>query len=349
MAEITLTIGSRIFGGWEAMEVRRSIETVAGTFNLTVSERYPGQQKVLAINPGDACRVSLDGDTVITGWIDEVRPSYTDSDHSFSISGRDKTGDLVDCSAVNEPGQWRGQKLERIAQALARPFGITVQTETGTGAPFKSFSIDQGETVFEAIERLCRMRAVLPTSSPQGNLVLTRAGSGRAATRLVKGDNILAASGSFSHLDRFQSYQVKAQQPGNDLVDAETIAQVRGEAIDRAVRRHRPMLLLAEQAGDASDAKDRAVWEANVRAARARRANVTVQGWREVPGGRLWTPNRLVEIADDWLSVHQEMLITTVEYRISEQGTTTRLELMPPGAFDLQAEPEANESAGWLE
>jgi prophage tail gpP-like protein len=349
MDEVTLTIGSRIYGGWTSVEISRSIETMAGSFQLSVSERFPGQQASQAIAPGDSCSVRLGSDTVITGWIDDARPSYSDTNHTISLSGRDKTGDLVDCSAINEPGQWRDQKLERIAQALAKPFGISVITETDTGTKFPSFSIDQGETVYEAIERLCRMRAVLATSSPQGNLVITRAGADRAATRLERGENILEASAVFSHLDRFQSYQVKGQQPGGDYLSSSAVAQVLGKAKDSKVRRHRPLLVLAEQASDQGSAKDRAAWEANIRAARGRRVSITVQGWRETSNGRLWSPNRIVEVSDDWLGVQRDMLITSVEYRYSDQGSFTLLEMMPPGAFDLRAEPDDTDEGGWLE
>ncbi len=40
--------------------------------------------------------------------------------------GRDKTGDLVDCSVVHSSGKWKGVRLEQVAADVCRPFGITV-------------------------------------------------------------------------------------------------------------------------------------------------------------------------------------------------------------------------------
>ena len=72
------------------------------------------------------------------------------------IRGRDRTGDLVDCSAATMPGEWQNELLDRIVQSLIDPFGISVTVDTDIGEPFRKFRIDEGETVFEAIDRACR-------------------------------------------------------------------------------------------------------------------------------------------------------------------------------------------------
>ena len=59
MADIALTVDGLIYGGWKSVSVRRSIETVAGTFSLSASERWPGQQALKAILPGQKCTVSM--------------------------------------------------------------------------------------------------------------------------------------------------------------------------------------------------------------------------------------------------------------------------------------------------
>ena len=127
------------------------------------------------IRPGDACRVQLDGDAVIQGWVDVVTVDYDARGHTLSVRGRDTTGDLVDCSAATEPGEWKDARLEEIAAALCAPFdiGVTVADDVDTGEPFARFRIEEGESVFEAIDRACRFRAVLPRSDGEGGLILT--------------------------------------------------------------------------------------------------------------------------------------------------------------------------------
>jgi prophage tail gpP-like protein len=347
--DVTLTVGGKIYGGWETIQVGVSIEQIAGTFSLGVSERWPGQQSRRGILPGNACTVAIGGTTVITGYVDDVNPAYGPANHSVDVVGRDATGDLVDCSAVHAGGEWQDRKLDAIVADLCRPFGITVKVATDIGAAFTRFRIEEGESAFEAIERACRMRAVLPVSDSKGGLVLTRAGTSRAGVRLVKGENILGASGEFSWRDRFSRYTVKSQKPGlDDESSGEQTSQIFGEATDGGIGRYRPMVLLAEQAADRKAAAERAAWEANVRAARARRVNVTVQGWQETPDGPLWWPNRIVHLTDDWLDVDLDMLIAGVVLTKDGNGTLAVLSLVPPGAFALLATKKGKEGEGWM-
>ena len=60
------------------------------------------------------------------------------------------TGDLVDCSAATEPGEWKDARLEEISAALCEPFDIGVSVGDGidTGEPFARFRIEEAESVF---------------------------------------------------------------------------------------------------------------------------------------------------------------------------------------------------------
>nr|WP_249942232.1 hypothetical protein [Escherichia coli] len=46
--------------------------------------------------------LKINGQTVISGWLDQVNQSISATRYQITISGRDKTGDLVDCSAVHQ-------------------------------------------------------------------------------------------------------------------------------------------------------------------------------------------------------------------------------------------------------
>ena len=124
---------------------------------------------------------------------------------------------------------------------------------------------------------------------------------------------------------------------------------MRAEATDPVVTRHRPLTLLAEQALDDAEAAERAAWEADVRAARARRLTVRVRGWRERGDtGPLWAPGVLVRVTDDWLAVDTDMLVGAVLYELDDEGTRTTLSLAPPAAYSGRPEAEADGGWGWL-
>ena len=67
--------------GWSEATVTRSLETISGSFTVTLSEREPGATAPRPIRRGDACQLVLDGDLVITGWVDTVTIDYDANSH----------------------------------------------------------------------------------------------------------------------------------------------------------------------------------------------------------------------------------------------------------------------------
>lgn len=341
--EVTLTLAGQRHGGWTSATVSRAVDQVAGSFSLELTEIWPGVTAPRPIAPGQACVVAFGGEAVITGFVDDVDVSYDGGSHSVSVRGRSATADLVDCSALHEPGEWHQVPLDFIARTLAKPFGIKVRTETGVGERFRRFRIQEGETAFEALERACRARGVLPTTNGRGELVLARAGSGGAAAAVQGGTNgsILAAQGTYSHRDRYSRYLFKAQGEGGDAT------HVKAEATDLGMDRYRPLLVLAEDQSDGVALRTRADWERNVRFGRSRVATLTVQGWRDA-GGTLWEPNTLLKVEDAWLKLTGTFLVQAVTWRRDASGTLADLTVVPPLAFSPEPQkPDSEEGAGW--
>lgn len=328
---LELLADSRTYAGWKSIQVQTGMEHCAGGFRLGVSERWAGQAQDRAIKAGEPCEVWIDGEPVITGYVDHVTLHMDASNHTVEVSGRDATADLVDCSAVRKAGQWRGLRIEQIAAELAAPFGIKVRAEVDTGKPLGSFALQEGETVFDAIERAARIRALLLVTDGKGGLVITRAGTGRVATPLVLGQNILEAKAALDMRDRFSTYTIKGQAPGSDFFNAKAASQIKAQAIDPGVTRHRPLIITNDAPDIAATLAQRAAWEANVRAARSHEIEVTVQGWRHAAG--LWRHNTLVHVVAQPLRLDDELLITAVTYTRDERGSTAVLRLTRRDAF----------------
>lgn len=339
MAELVLSLNGKRFGGWTEIHLRRSIETVAASFNLQVSDR---DRPVL---PGEACVVSIDDVPVLTGHVDDVNVQYGSGEHRIAVSGRCKTGDLVDCAAIHRTGNWTNQTLTRIARDVCAPFGITVSAETNVGAAFNSATLNEGGTVLELLQGLARQRGVLLVSDAAGNLVITRAGTQRLATALVLGENILEAAGSFSWRDRFSEYIVKGETAGTDTTTPEDHSARKARVTDDKAPRYRPTIVLAEEGGNQASFTDRATWERNVHAGQSTRISYVVQGWHHAAG--LWWPNHLVRVRDPLLHIDEDLLIVGVELMLNDRdGLRAALELAPRAAYDLIALP-APETQLW--
>lgn len=330
----TLTLGGRAHSGWSELRLTRSIESLAGEYEFTLSARDYSDQPRWPLRTGEACSVAIGGTLVATGFVDALNPSYDGQGHDIRLSVRDATADLIDCSAIASPGSWSGRKVEAIIAELVKPFGIAFDAPAETGAPVKKFALQQGETVFAAIDRLARYRGLLPVTSPEGRLQLVKPDTGGAVARLVEGVNIIAGSAIHDARDRFSKYIVKGQAAGDDRANGKAVAAVRGEARDSAMARYRPLLIIGEEQATPAELKARAAWEASVRAGRAQRATLTVAGWHR-DDGQLWTPNVRVMVSAPGLFVEGLLLVSEVALVKSNGGTTAELTVTPAEAWSL--------------
>lgn len=341
--EVTLWTGGKIHSGWKSVAVTLNLDHLAGEFDLTVSEGWLEGGRLVSnkIPSGAACAVKIGGETVITGYVDVTSPRYGAEDHQIGVRGRDRTGDLVDCSA--EVKEFLNQKMEAVAVALCAPFGVTVRTQADTGAPFARVAINAGDSVSEIIERMCRQRGVLAWSDGQGALVIGRPDVGTPVATLVRGDaagNILSAEAQDDRSNRFSDVTTLLTREGADDMMADDISHSRGAARDPGVTRHRPLILVPETSGgEGMDMNRRAAFEVRTRAAKGRKATVKVRGWSHAGG--LFLPGQTVAIEDEWLGVSGSMLIGNVTFTCGDDsGTVASLTLYPPGAFDVFAQPK---------
>ncbi|MBN57782.1 MAG: hypothetical protein CMI04_08800 [Oceanospirillaceae bacterium] len=341
MTELVLIADGREYTGWKTASVFRSLQQGPHAFELEIS---PEQRdaNLFNITDGMACELWFKDDLISTGAIDDVLRSYTSDRHQISIKGRSKVADLVDCS-TNGQQIVRGQSLQAIARSLAAPFGVSVAVDkAAASAAAQAFeavdvTLDPGQPIWQLLEELARLRGVMLTSAPNGDLVITRTATGVPQGSLVYGDNILSAELRTSHRELFSEYSVCGMQAawsGSAEDNSQSAASVKGRAI-----RHRPFFLQAEDQADAAACKARAAHQARVSYGRSRAAQVTVSGWR-VDGfiGPVWQPNALVTVDDARLQVSGDLLAVDIVSSLTrDTGHTTTLTLMPAEAFDLLA------------
>lgn len=348
--EVTLTVGGVRYGGWKSVRVTRSIESIAGSFALDVSDRWGAMEQPWPILEEDECRVEIDGRVVIDGYVDKRGLSASKDARTLSYSGRDRTGALVDCSAILDSWTHKLVDVAAFARMVAAPFGVRVSVQPGLRlATVPKVVISPGDTAFEAIKRVAGDDGVLLVSDGAGGILITRSGSTRA-TALVEGENILTASVDYDASDRFSHYVVSSQPVGTDHAFGDATRVLNG-ATDAGVRRaHRVLVIRPDKGYSDTDARRRADWEARIRAARATKVTITVLGWKQ-PDGELWPLNALTRVvAPKLVDVDGDMLITQIEHSIGDGGRITQLSLVRPDAFT--PEPKATvraRPAGWPE
>lgn len=211
MDDLLLTAGGRQISGWTEVRVTRGVERCPSDFEIAMTELYPGAPLDVTVRPGDECQVALGADLVLTGYVDRFVPSLGPSDHMIRITGRGKCQDLVDCAAEWPNGQISGASALGIAQKLAQPYGIAVNSSAPVGGAIPQFNLMIGESAFEVIERVGRYRGLLAYDQPDGSLILAQVGATQAASGFTEGENVQEATLTWSMDQRFSDYDVSCR------------------------------------------------------------------------------------------------------------------------------------------
>ncbi|MBJ8744025.1 baseplate protein [Citrobacter farmeri] len=347
MADVVeLRTAGKIFAGWTTININRSIESLSGYFDLGVNVQP--DTDLSSLSPGQPFTLTINGQTVITGYLDGRRRNMTADSMSITITGRDKTADLIDCAAVYQGRQWKNRTLAQIASDLCAPYGVKVRwelTDKASSAPFTTFTLDYSETVYEALGRASRARGVLMTSNAAGELVFTRADDTQT-DKLVLGGNLLELEFDEDDRDRFSEYLVvghgRASGKTGDDQDAKSIASQKGQVKDSEIRRYRPTIILADSKTDAKGAEGRAVREMRRRLAKSRTFEAKVDGWLRSDGS-LWMPNLLVDIDASKFSMNTgPLLVSKVVLALDDRtGVMTTLTLTPRDGWLVPVEPDS--------
>lgn len=339
---VTLTVNNKDYAGWKSVRIEVGLERIARSFELSVTEYWPGSTDgARRITPGDLVEIRIGDDLVCTGYVDATPIDYDAQSITIMIAGRSKTADLVDSSADVSGGQFKNLSAKAIAKKLADPYGLLVVSEVATAAALTDHQIQQGETAFESLDRIAKQRQILITDNETGDVVLAAPGSsGTAYDALVFGENILSASAGFDFTDVYSVYTVKGQKSGADDSFAKNTAESIGTAVDSGVKRHR--VLVVRQSGQADNAtcQNRAAYEQQIRRAKTSEIRYRVVGWRQ-SNGALWTRNTIVTINDPVMAMDNALLISEVIYTLDESGEITELVVIPPAAFATEPETKA--------
>mgnify|MGYP000883475694 CR=1 FL=1 len=344
-----LEVGDIRHEGWLGVSVQRSIEQAAAQFQVGLTETWPGQDNPIKVHPGDACRVLIGDDLIVTGYVDAVSLAHSGDDHSVSVSGRSKTADVVDCScdaSKAKPAQWKNRTILQIAEAVCEPYGVEVVCDVPGLAPIKNFVARPGDRAFDVIEQVCREQRLLITDTRDGKLLLTRVGT-RTGPAFVHPGNILSSSLRADVSQRFSKYVVKGQVRGDDDNWGEAAAAVQDAIEDlQDLTRFRLLVVRGEKAMGQAEARARANWEAVTRAGRSAAVEITVAGWRDADG-HVYDVNRLCKVQDPVIGVDATLLSVSVQFGLDDrQGQITRIELAPPGAYEPELPKTVKGKAG---
>lgn len=339
----SLRVNDAAFDGFESGSVQLTLDEAVNSFELTYVAP-DGSLDTRVVFEGDDCELLLGDEVVIRGYVDETDEQDEPDALTLRAVGRSRTGDLVDCSAIQAPGRWSGATLDRIVTELCLPFGVSSYVAT-PGEPFEAFSVQKGESVYDTIARAAAKRGLL-VYSVGGDLVLARAGQYRTATVLERGLNVSRSQRASSLVNRYSQYVFAGQGRPDERTWGKASQQLAHTVTDPGVPRYRPLRVTAE-AHSGLDLQARATLERNQRAGRAERVSCVVEGHTTVEG-YAWRPNTLVHFRNPILGVDATLLVVTARFRFGAAvDDVTELELARPEAYDLGKYPALGRGMQW--
>jgi prophage tail gpP-like protein len=325
---LKLAIDQSVYTGWIQARIERGLDVFASRFSLRYMDQWTADAAPWPIKAGAKCVLSWDSETLIDGYVDQATWSISGEQWTLAAAGRSRTGDLVDCSAINKTGHWSNRTALEIAKDLCDPYDIDVTAPSGAGDPFPRFTLQEGETVFDALDRMCKLRGLLPITTPAGDVKLFSVDA-LPFDPVIKLDVASAIEREYADdsVKRFSQYLVRATGVGSSEE-----AFTRAQALDTGVARFRPLVVVGDAPAGTKQAQVRAIWDANVRIGRGERLSYTFMSPVNL-AGKTYAPGQRYNVQDDAFGVDTILIVQHATLEISEEAISTRVELVHPEAY----------------
>ncbi len=340
---VTVIVGGRQWTAWRRVTVRASFQDAARSFQIEAAAEGGGAATAWTFKAGTQIDILFNGTLACRGYVDRYQPKISEHKSAeITISGRSKSQDFIDSSAVHDTGQFKDKTPQEIGATLDK-FGVGVTTDEKL-EKVPVYRITPGETAFRCIEKLCREQGVFPVGQADGSIKITKAGKKKHAGAIIEGVNMKAGDADHNWSGRHSDVTVRGQRPFGHGADA---LQIEGIARDAEVGRYRPVIVVHDGDTDKKRAKKRADTRRDREAGNALKANVTVQGCHD-DGGQLWEPGALVFLQSQFLDIAQDMAIETMTIsQDRHDGSLSVLSLVDPRALGGKGGKGGKAGAAW--
>lgn len=363
---MNITVDGRRYSNFVRVEVFTRMDALSRTFTFEATSATVDDIPFAA---GQPCVIDIDGEVILTGWIEALKLKNSKDRIEYSISGRDLLGDLMDSNLPNmdDVGRTVVQASRRVISYLGIDVEVIDDAGSGSAPLDREAAPEPSQTAYEYLAELAKQRQVLLSGDGEANLHITRSTGTNIEGQINNradgvGNNLLSSAMEISHVDRFFRYVSASQESVAGLglravgATADVISNPISEVFDHdpetgLIRKSRVKAIVAESDYPPSYSVERIKWERNIRRARGRRYTVTVPGYRDQTGA-LWRTNTNPVVTDDFMGIiGKRRLIEQIRYTLDDTGFTTQLTMTNPDAYrvDLQEPVEPTESKSILD
>jgi prophage tail gpP-like protein len=329
----SIVVGGRRFDDWESVWVQHRWTEQYPLFRFTAAERDPVPElwQTLQFKPQDECAIYLGGMLAINGVILTRQVAYDANSHGVMLQGVGIQWYVGRASVLDEKGNFDEMTFEQIARKVIAPFGVGIHVIGSLNAtPFKRLQVNPGETVWDFLERLARVRGIILGSDHLGNFLLIGDHAGSLIGSLIEGVNILKCQCVIAVENMFSEYWVRAQTAASDDQHGRQASEQECK-VPGTAKRYSPLLTPAEQpVWNLAEVCDRASNEALWHEGTIIQATITVQGWFN-PAGGLWAAGADVIVRSPMAMLDMVLKVQTATFtQDRNSGTLTMLDLVAP-------------------
>ena len=299
---VEVLIDGKVHGNWERYEIDSDLMIPADAWSVSLGMR--NGQMPPGVVEGAPVVVMVGGDTVLTGYVDEISHSLNKTTHTFTMSGRDLAADLLDCSVPIFSRMQ--QSLEEIVAAITGEFKKTkIRIDADLTYARKKIQTQPGDTAWNALANAAEANGLWAWYEPDGTLVVGGPDySSPIVANLIirrngKGNNVISLDKSSSHVGRYSTVTVLGQSPGT--ASEQGRPDLGASWGDKGVLRHRLKIVFdheVENDGMCSALAKKLIGDSKVHGLSL---TATVQGHRIVSPGqpfdkKIWQPGQRIHI-----------------------------------------------------
>lgn len=342
--KIDVYINDSLFTGWSRISIVKSVDKISGTFSLITDKFILPNNKIMKTE--SKVEVYINNNKIINGYINNIKGSLDSNNSRVTIKGDDKTVDLIDCSTINEPLEFINQSVYRIIKELLKAYPIDVNVDSHNNVSndflrrvsnpiYPKISFNSGDSVFDCISKVCKMKAVYPISDGNSDILLTDFQSNVVNDSLIIGENISSIEFENDITDRFSYYIVKGQNSGYGKKWDENNIQLVGLSEDKNIRRYRPIIINSGDDIDQENADNIAKFE-NV-SHKAGSYNLSAKTSKfNMSNNKLWYIGHITKLKVPRFNIDRNLLITDIKYSQSQDGSELKMSLKDPEIYKIR-------------
>lgn len=338
---VSLLIGGKKHSEWTAYSIDSDLLVPADDWEVRLAR--PAGQIPSSIASGAGVEVKVGDDTVLKGFVDQVRRKTSKIEKSLMIRGRDYAAILRDCSAPVFTA--RQVTLSEVAANIVKSLGITkIRIDTAQSIPtWDKITVDPGDTAWDALVHAAEGEGLWPWFDPDGTLVVGGPdyNAPPVASLILredgKGNNVEWFDEDNSIAERYSDVTVLGQAHGTHAATGKSSIKVTVK--DSAVSVYRPKVYVDHDAPNLAAAEARARKIISDSALHSHTLRAQVKGHR-TSDGVLWKPGQRVHVL--WEEYGIDAVYFLMGRRFSggrQEGARTLLTFKEDGVWILDAHP----------